>query len=76
MVFSPKQEDVMLDVKDDKVNKRSVEQQRVEVRESYLLNRKSVRCLSNNQNLILGLYFLLFAAFTWSRFYLSQKDDM
>jgi hypothetical protein len=68
MVFSPKQEDIMLDVKQDQPDKSSGLQREV-VKESCILNRKSARCLSKNQNLILSLYFALFAAFTWSRFY-------
>lgn len=67
MVFSPKQEDLMLEVKDEKLDQSIGLQQ--EALEGCIINRKSARCLSKNQNLMLGIYFALFAAITWSRFY-------
>jgi hypothetical protein len=66
MVFSPSNEDRLQDL-DANLN-RELDQQHV-VREGCILNRKSVRCLSRNQNLLLCFYFAFFAAFTWARFY-------
>ena len=71
MVFSPKQEDIMLELKDEKLDK-STGLQRKGL-EGCIINRKSASCLSRNQNLMLGIYFALFAAFTWSRFFQYQN---
>jgi len=67
MVFSPKEADKMTVANDNREEEIGMQQQKIG--EGCILNRKSAQCLSKSQNMLLGLYFAVFSAFTWARFY-------